>query len=164
MMKFWMQLKPRERNLVSIMGGVIVVLMLYVLLLEPFLGKAEELTEKIAQQKTQIESMKQTLADIKQLERTADNSTSNNRKGQSLLVIVDQTAKENKLGDSMKRVEPDGSTRVRVWLEMAIFDDVARWLSRLQTQYSLEIESAVLDKTDTTGRVNARLVFTEGAA
>jgi general secretion pathway protein M len=159
MLNYWTQLKPRERLMVSVAGGVLGVIMLYLLLLEPFMIKADELTVRVAKQQKEVQWLKQASLEVAQLQRNMPGNTTSARAGQSLLVVVDRTAKQFNLADSMKRVEPDGSSRVRVWLEKASFDEVAKWMAQLETQYQLHVESAVIDKTEDTGRINARLVF-----
>lgn len=158
MLVFWRQLKPSERTMLSVGGVILAILMLYLLLLEPFMLKADEYQVKVASQKAQVEWLAQAAAEVKLLQPSKKLS-GNRGARQSLLVLVDRTAKQNKLASALKRVEPDGTERVRVWLDDASFDDVAKWLSLLHSKYQLEIESAVFDKTDETGRVNVRLVF-----
>jgi len=160
MMNYWQQLKPRERIVLILLGGVVSIVLLYIAVLEPFQLKVEQLESRIAKQKTDIQWMRNAAQEVKQLQGSAiGNSQRNLRKGQSLLALVDRTAKQNKLASAMKRVEPDGSKRVRVWLEKATFDDVTKWLFKLQNDYQLEIESAVFDRTEDDGRVDVRLVF-----
>ncbi len=163
MLAYWNQLKPNERTMLSVGGIIVTILMLYLLLLEPFMLKADELTVKIASQKAQVEYLKEASIEVKQLQALRTGSSAN-IKDQSLLVVVDQTAKKNNLGNFLKRIEPNGSDRVRVWLDNAPFDDVAKWLSFLHSKYQLGVESAVFDKVDAKGRVNVRLVFLEGGA
>ena len=158
MLVFWRQLKPSERTMLTLGGGILVILILYLFILEPFMLKKDEFEIKVASQKAQVEWLKQASLEVKSLQSS---QKVNNRRGagQSLLVLVDRTAKKNKLGSALKRVEPDGTERVRVWLDNASFDDVAKWLSVLASKYQLEAESAVFDKADDIGRVNVRLVF-----
>ena len=164
MMDYWNQLKPNERVLISIGGIILTILILYLAVLEPFMLKVGEYSAKVEKQKSQNEWLKKASLEVKQLQISVGGSTSKRNSGQSLLVVVDQTAKQNKLADFLKRVEPDGSTRVRVWLDNAPFDDVAKWLGLLQSNYQLDIESAVFDKVEVVGRVNVRLVIIEGGA
>lgn len=164
MMNYWSQLKPRERLWLGAAGVVIVAMSLYLLLLEPFLTKAEDMEQRVARQQKEVNWLSEAAVEVAQLKRQSAQSSSAGRRGQSLLVIVDQSAKRNDLADSMKRVEPDGTSRVRVWLERAPFDEISKWLVELERQYQLQIESAVFDKTESQGRVNARLVFLGGEA
>jgi len=164
MKDYWNQLKPSERTIISVGGIILSVLILYLAVLEPFMLKTEEYTAKISKQKSQNEWLKKASMEVKQLQVSAGGPSTKRKAGESLLVVVDRTAKQNKLADSLKRVEPDGSERVRVWLDNAPFDVVAKWLGLLHSNYQLEIESAVFDKVEVVGRVNVRLVIIEGGA
>lgn len=163
MKQYWQQLKPRERMLIMIGGGVFSILMIYLIILEPLTLKVDELTVKIEKQKAQVKALETMSKEVIALQGSGSASSSM-RKGQSLLVLVDRTSKNDKLDKSITRIEPDGSARVRVWLEAAAFDDLTKWLSMLETKYNILVETAVIDKTQTTGRVNVRVVFVEGAS
>lgn len=164
MKNYWQQLKPRERMLIMIGGGIFFVLMLYLMALEPLVKKVDDLTLKVEKQKSEVQWLKKAAQEVKSLQNSSGGSAASKRQGQSLLVLVDRTSKQDKLGKSITRVEPDGSARVRVWLESAAFDDLTKWLVGLETQYNIVVESAVIDKTDVVGRVNVRMVFIEGDA
>jgi type II secretory pathway component PulM len=56
----------------------------------------------------------------------------------------------------------DHGTRVR--LEAANFDALIAWLSGLQRQSGINIESAAIDRTDKSGIVNVTLVLTRGGS
>ena len=108
--------------------------------------------------------MEQSAEEAKQLQSKLKASGSSGRtKGQSLLGIIDRTAKTGKLGKSVKRVQPDGQTKARVWMENASFDSMVNWLEKLQRQQGIRIVTSVIEKQDEPGLVNARLVL-EGAA
>ncbi len=164
MMNYWQQLKPRERMLITVGGGFFFVIILYLMILEPLTIKVDRLTVKVEKQKTEIQWLKKTAKEVKQLQRSGAGGSGSKRQGQSLLVIVDRTSKTDKLGKSISRIEPDGSSRVRVWLESASFDDLMNWLGTLERKYNVVVETAVIDKTASLGRVNARMVFVEGKA
>jgi general secretion pathway protein M len=80
-----------------------------------------------------------------------------------LLGTIDRTAKAGDLGKSVKRVQPDGQTKARVWLENANFDAMIKWLESLQRQQGIRIVTSVIEKQEEAGIVNARLVL-EGSA
>jgi general secretion pathway protein M len=78
------------------------------------------------------------------------------------LTAIDRTAKASRLADAMKRLQPDGDDRVRVWLEDASFDDVMQWLYNLEQRQGVRAVSAVFEAKDQPGRVDGRLVFETG--
>jgi general secretion pathway protein M len=100
--------------------------------------------------------MQESALKVKQL-NGANPAAGKGMEGRSLLSVTDDSARSAGLGAALKRVEPDGSTGVRVWLEDASFDSVAGWLSVMDTHYGVDVDSATLERAATTGRINARL-------
>ncbi|MDH5301275.1 MAG: type II secretion system protein M [Gammaproteobacteria bacterium] len=152
---YWAQLRPRER-LGLIAAAVLVLLtMIYLLLWEPVFNESNRLKHSIEQQQELVGWMRQSAAEAKALRGSGPQ-----RFNGSLLGLIDSTAKNSSLGNSMKRVEPDGSDRVRVWMEQASFDELIHWLNQLQRNYGVQITSVVIDRMEGgTGFVNARFEF-----
>ncbi|MDE2261424.1 MAG: type II secretion system protein M [Gammaproteobacteria bacterium] len=79
--------------------------------------------------------------------------------GESLIVIVDQSARESGLGGSLAGSQPSGRGGLNVQLEKAPFDALIGWLARLSQQNGVQIESATIDTAGSPGTVNASLVL-----
>jgi general secretion pathway protein M len=157
--QYWQQLNTRERVMIGIAGVAIGIMFLYLVILEPIMKDAQRLEKQLVEQQRLLSWMEDAAKEAKSLSARGGQKIKVGTGGQSLLGVIDRTAKAGQLGDAMKRVEPDGSNRVRVWLEKASFDDTVRWLERLEREYSMDIDSVVIDKEDAPGRVNVRLVF-----
>jgi general secretion pathway protein M len=80
-----------------------------------------------------------------------------------LLTLVDRTVKQAGLSEALKRVEPDGESKVKVRLENAVFDATVGWLESMQQRYSIRVESISIDAQDNPGTVNIRLTLSEAA-
>ena len=158
-MKEWLAgLEQRERHLV-ISGAVLLGLMLvYVVVWEPLTNKVSSLRVSTIEQDSALQWMRQTAQEVKKLRGSGGNRAKSTG-GQSLLSVIDRTAKSGRLGTALKRVQPDGEKRVRVWMEAASFDDVMSWFVLLDTRYGVSIESSVFEMKQDSGRVDARLVF-----
>jgi general secretion pathway protein M len=132
----------------------------YLLVWEPLANKNESLRNSYQNSQELIDWMQDAATEAKALQSKIKSSgASGGSKNQSLLGIIDRTAKSNKLGKSVKRVQPDGKTGARVWLEQAIFNDMVKWLELLQRKEGVRIVTTVIEKQDEPGLVNARLVF-----
>ena len=59
----------------------------------------------------------------------------------------------------MKRVQPDGTNKARVWLENANFDVVIGWLEELERRYGVTVETVTFEKQQEAGLVDARISF-----
>jgi general secretion pathway protein M len=160
-MKDWfLGLEPRERLVVAVGSFVVLALVLWGLAIAP-LYNASALTS------SRIESKRNTLAFLRgaaaELAAGAQLPASRpDLAGQSLVVIVDRSAREAGLGASLTRNQPVGDDGIRVRLENASFDALARWLAALNAGSGLSIESASFDRAPDEGRVNASLVFRQG--
>ena len=155
-MKAWLAgLDPRERLMVYGAAGVLAVLLFYVVLIHPFYSSYDKLRDGVEQRRATLQWMQETAVKVKQLKGA--NPAAQGMAGRSLLSVTDGSARTAGLGDALKRVEPDGSTGVRVWLEGAPFDSVIGWLRVMSSSYGVDVDSASIERTATAGRVNARL-------
>ena len=71
--------------------------------------------------------------------------------GESLLVIVDRSARESGLAGALAGSEPGGPGRLSLRLEKAPFDTLIAWLARLGQQNGIRVESAVIDTAGAPG-------------
>jgi general secretion pathway protein M len=155
-MKAWLaSLDPRERLMVYAAAGVLAVLLFYVVLLHPFYSSYDKLRDGVEQRRATLQWMQETAVKVRQLKGA--NPAAQGMAGRSLLSVTDGSARTAGLGDALKRVEPDGSNGVRVWLEGAPFDSVIGWLRVMSSSYGVDVDSASIERTATAGRVNARL-------
>ncbi|WP_455199545.1 type II secretion system protein GspM [Kaarinaea lacus] len=150
-------LEQRERRLV-ISGAVLTgIMLLYLIIWKPLAGSVDDLRVSTRDQQTTLIWMKQAAGEIRKLRGSSVRAKP--ASGQSLLTLVDTTAKAGKLGNSVKRIQPDGEQKVRVWMEDASFDDVVRWLVLLETRHGVAIESSVFEVKENAGSVDVRLVL-----
>ncbi|HUI63114.1 MAG TPA: type II secretion system protein M [Steroidobacteraceae bacterium] len=78
---------------------------------------------------------------------------------ESLLVVVDRSARESGLGSSLAGSDPSGAGGLQVRMEKASFDSMVGWLSRLYQQNGVQVDGATIDSTGTPGIVNAAIVL-----
>jgi general secretion pathway protein M len=77
----------------------------------------------------------------------------------SLIVVIDDAAREAGLGTSLASSEPSGQGGLRVQLQRAPFDTVVGWLARLSEQRAIRVNSATIDSAGAPGLVNAQVVL-----
>lgn len=164
-MKEWYnKLDPRERRILMIGISVLAIALIYLLAWEPLVNKSAALRNSIKENQDLVVWMEHAADEVKEMQtKIKASGPSGSSSGQSLLGIIDRTAKTSKLGKTVKRVQPDGQTKARVWLENVSFNDMIQWLEGLQHQQGIRIVTTVIEKQDEPGLVNARLVL-EGAA
>lgn len=157
-------LDPRERNALIVGGIILGVLLAYAVLWKPFSNKVEKMESSVQEQHALQQWINTASAEAQRLRATQNtHSTRQNTAGQSLLSVVDQAAKKDRLGSALKRIEPEGATKVRVWIEQAPFDDVVLWMGNLKNAYGVQVTNASIDRQGTSALVNARITVEGGA-
>ena len=82
--------------------------------------------------------------------------------GESLLVIIDRSARESGLASAITGSEPGAAGSLSIRLEKAPFDTLIAWLARLSQQNGVYVDSATIEKGGAPGLVNAALVLHSG--
>jgi len=85
-----------------------------------------------------------------------------NATGESLVVLIDSSARESGLGKSLSNSQPTGDKGLRIRLDRVAFDAMVAWLARLSQQHGVRVESAEIESAGETGLVNAGLVLKAG--
>jgi general secretion pathway protein M len=151
-------LSERERNLVYVAGALVGVALVYLVLVLPFQTSGKRMAARV-QQKT---------ADLAWMQASAPQAiaaagVAKAGGGESLVVLVDRTAREAGLGASLRDQSPDGNNGLRLQIEGASFDTLVTWLANLQQQHGVSIESATIGRA-APGLVNAMLSLKHAGA
>lgn len=161
LMSYWNNLQARERRTLLIGAVSLGVLFIYAVIWEPHQQAMQHLRDQIQGQQQDLAWMQQAAQTLRQHQASTPVRQSNGNA--SLLTVVDSSAKQNKLGDALKRVQPDGQQRVQVWLEKAGFDDLLRWIDQLERRLGVSVNSLFIEKGAEKGQVEAKLVLERGA-
>lgn len=157
MKAWWDGLELREQRLVAGGAAALLLFLLYAAVWAPLQSTRARLTTQAEEQRATLRGMQLRAAEIRQL--SARSAGRRPATGQSLLGLIDQTARAQHLADAVKRVQPDGTNSVRVWLENAAFDDVMRWLGTLEQRHGVVIDTLNVERGELPGRVAARLTL-----
>jgi general secretion pathway protein M len=133
---------------------------IYALVWDPYVQGVTRLEQEVAEQRALLSWMENAAREVKALRGSGMAARPG---GQSLLTLVDSTARAQGLENALQRVQPEGQNTVRVWLEKASFDDTLRWLDRLTGQQGLRVTGLVVEPLQEAGRVNARITLEGGA-
>lgn len=151
-------LSPRERNLVYGAGALLSLALLYLVLVLPFQAGGKKLSGRVQQKSSDLAWMQAQAPAAMQAAGVAQASGS----GESLVVLVDRTARDAGLGAALRDQSPDGNSGLRLRLEGASFDTLVVWLASLQ-QHGVTIETANIDAAGP-GLVNATLGLKQAGA
>ena len=139
-----------------LIGAVLAAVLLVFAVIVPLDRTVAQTRKRITQKTTDLAWMRQVtpeLAAAAPIVRQSNN-------GQSLLVIIDRSAHEANLAESLVGTEPSGNgAGLRVRLEKAPFDVLVLWMSRLQEQSGVKIDSASIDSAGKPGLVNAAIAL-----
>jgi general secretion pathway protein M len=146
-------LQPRERRMVTIGGALAAVLLVFGVLLplDHSVARAHERLERKQADLAWMRSVAPRLAGVGPIVAPASQ--------RSLIVVVDNAAREAGLGTALTSSEPSGQGGLRVRLDNAQFDTLVGWIARLSEQHGIRVESATVDAAGPPGVVNAGIVL-----
>jgi type II secretory pathway component PulM len=149
-------LAPRERLFVSVGAIAAVLMMFWALVLYPLGASTKQRAARIAGKQADLEWMLSAAAELK---ASGGVTAGVGDPDQSLVVVIDRSARQLGLGQSLTRNQPVGEDGIRVRLESAPFDALARWLGQLQGSYGLALDSASIERGNVEGTVTASLIL-----
>lgn len=156
-------LNARERVIVACGAVLVLLTAIYMLALGPFYHAVSVRAERVERKEADLAWMRSVASEVQVLGANRPMS-SGGPSNESLVVLVDRTAREAGLGTALTGQTPNGQTGIRVRMEGAAFDIVMTWLGNLQLNQAISIESAQFDRTATPGQVNASIVLNRVAA
>ena len=160
--EWFRQLAPRERVLVTIAGGLVIVTLIVTLGIRPIVNQTSRGQERVDDKQrllTEITEIAQRLGP-----QTGGRQTATGQNLQSMVVLVDRTTRETGLAAYLKRNQPDGASSIRLRFENAPFDILMDWLVLVEIQYGMSTTSANIDRSAAPGRVNCNLTLDRAGA
>jgi general secretion pathway protein M len=148
-------LSERELRIVQI-GAIVGVALLVFGVIVPLESSVSHAHKRIGQKQADLAWMRTVAPEI------AAAGPPPSARGESLLVIVDRSARESGLGSALAGSEPAGPDALSVRLEKAPFDTLVGWLVRLSQQNGIRVDSASIDTAGEPGVVNAAVVLHAG--
>ncbi len=150
-LEWYASLAVRERKLVlwGVIGAAAVVLIFGILW--PLHAAVTGARHRVKQQSDDLVWMRAHALEV----RTAAAAMSG--AGESLVVIIDRSARELGLAEAIKSTTPTNTNGTRVELAAVSFDMLAGWLARLQDQFGVTVVTATVEAAGAAGLVNASL-------
>jgi type II secretory pathway component PulM len=148
-------LPQRQQQL--IIGGVVLAVVLFIIaVLVPLDHSVTSAQQRLAKKRADLAWMQSVAPEL----ATAPAPPSDS--GESLLVIIDRSARESGLAGSLTGSEPGLGGSLSVRLQKAPFDTLVAWLARLAQQNGVVVDSATIDGAGAPGLVNAAVVLRSG--
>lgn len=153
-------LSTRERNLVYLAAALLAAALVYLLLVMPLNGMHRRLESRVERKSADLAWMRQVAPQV----AAAAASGAAPASTESLVVLVDRSARAAGLGAAVRDQSPSGARGLRLRLEAAPFDVMVAWLATLREQHGVEVESASVDSTPAPGLVNASITLTHAGS
>ncbi|MGC2462441.1 MAG: type II secretion system protein M [Steroidobacteraceae bacterium] len=150
------RLEPRERRMV-LFGAVAAVLLVVVATVVPLQRSVAAVEQRVERKRDDLQWLRSMAPQLAGLQRTAPPPLR-----ESLVVLVDRTARESGLTKSLVGSQPSGDGGLNVRLDQTPFDTLIGWLSQLRERYGVRVDSATIDAGKGSGNVNATLVLHAG--
>lgn len=163
LLHWWGARNPRERWVVGSGVALMVAVLPYVWIWEPLVERAAALESAVAEQRHDLAWMRDAARQIRAHGGAEAGAAEPVTDGRSLLGLVDRSARQADLDDQVSRVQPDGRSSVRVWLDEAPFNQLIEWLDDLQRATGVEVSDLTVERTNDKGLVNARLTLEVGS-
>lgn len=162
MKEWWFGLQASERRTLTIGAVALTLILIYFGGWVPLQEEVQGLETKVQEQQALKRWMERSAAEVGQLR--GGGAGQRLEPGRSLLTVVDQTARSGQLGPALKRIEPEGESGVKVWLEQVSFDEMMNWLLALERQYGVTASTITIERQALAGRVDVHLTLRGGAA
>jgi general secretion pathway protein M len=151
----WYASRESREQRILLVGGIAAVVLLLIAILMPLHRSTAALERRIATKQADLAWMRSVASTVV----AAGPIRTPNGPQESLVVLVDRTARESGLAQSLTGSQPSGDGGLRVQLEKAQFNSLVAWVARLSEQNGIRVESASVDAVGEPGVVNAGVVL-----
>jgi general secretion pathway protein M len=158
----WFLSRNERERTILIAGAAVIALALIYAALAPLYKAVNTRTERVARKQADLAWLQGAQGELMTL--NAQQPGGAVVSGESLVVLIDRTAREAGLGGSLVSQTPNGANGMNIRLDAAPFDAVVSWLGTLQQRYAVSIDTVTIDHTSKSGLVNASLVLMRAGA
>jgi general secretion pathway protein M len=149
-------LQPRERRMV-VAGAIAAVLLIIVATVLPLQRSVAAVEQRVERKRDDLQWLRSMTPQLAGLQGSAPPPLR-----ESLVVVVDRSARESGLAKSLVGSQPSGDGGLNVRLDQTPFDTLIAWLSQLRERYGVRVDSATIDAGKGSGNVTATLVLHAG--
>ena len=148
--KYWFDLEQRERWILALGALIVSLILFYAIIWQPWHKAISEMSDRLPKLRTDLQWMRQQSEIVKNggVIKAQSNIKGSN---ESLLSILEKTARANKLDKSIQQITPGQNSReVRVVLEDASFNKWVGWIDLLYKDYLITVKQVTAERDDDT--------------
>ncbi len=147
-------LAPRDQRILRL-GSIVAAVLVLVGVFLPLQRMVSSASSRVEQKQADLAWMRSAAPSVV----AAGPGPSSRATAESLVVLIDQSARESGLAKSLAGSQPSGNGAQRVQFNAADFNLLVAWLSRLSSQHGVKVESATFTAAAEPGVVTATLVL-----
>ena len=145
-------LSERERRLVTF-GSIAAVVILLFAIIMPIERGVSQSAARVTRKQSDLGWIQQMAPALAVAPRASPTNA------ESLIVLIDRSARDAGLGQSLTGSQPSGNGAMRTQFEKADFNRLMDWISMLAQQYGVQAESATFESGGAPGVVDAVVVL-----
>jgi general secretion pathway protein M len=161
MKEWWLNLTPREQQLLSIGSVILVIALFYLFIWQPLVSSIDDLNDTIAGQQQLLAWMNSTtpqLIEARNMSKPIAQIDAN-----LLLSTIDQSLKAKPISDKPPEINQTESNKVQVKFVTVGFDNLIAWLNDLWQNNDILVSQATITSSKSTGEVQASLILESNA-
>lgn len=152
-MKEWfLSREPRERLILAVGAALAIVIIGWRFVWSPLANGVERLDSA-------VDTQSRLLVDAVSAAAVAPTDAPRPQAQESLLVLVERTARTHSVWDAVSRARPDGATGMDVTFQAARFDALLGWLLTLESEHGVSVETATIRDAGAAGTVNGQVLL-----
>ena len=131
-------MSPRERFLSVLAMVVVLFYSVYLFVVDPILADNIVLEQKIKAQQQAYQYLNNISTEVERL-RNQQPKMDNDEQRLSLMAIIDASSAEKDMKSCIKRMIPDETDTVTLWLENCSFDRFIEWMAVLEAEHGISV-------------------------
>lgn len=153
---FWVNLTARERILVMVAGGLLVLFSVALGVVRPLSQYYNQSQQNLAAAQGELKALVELTSEYSRLQNTDSNAAKPDGNTQSARVIISVSARD--AGLVVSRIQPAEDGRLTLWMDSVASPAFYRWLRDLEEVHGLAPELVSLQKAGS-GSLRAQVQF-----
>lgn len=146
--KYWFDLELRERWILGLGTLFVGLILFYAVIWQPWHKAISDMSARLPILRTNVQWMRQQ-AEIVQNGGVIKANSNIKGANESLLSILEKTARANKLAESIQQITPGQNNKeVRVVLEDASFNNWVSWIDLLYKDYLITVKQVTAERDE----------------